>query len=445
MYTNKSKKYKIAALIVAAGVGSRCSDTIPKQYVKLAGKPVLFHTIRKFLANQHIDYVRVVINKNHENFYERFYRKIIDFLRNRHLNEKSTEHLFQRVKQEFIKKEEWIPVLDTGMTGGVDTKLLNPIYGGESRQNSVKLGLESLQKINPDFVVIHDACRPFVSNTLIDNLAQTMINDQHAGVVPAIEVEDTMSLANNDFIESTISREKLRAIQTPQIFNFKELLSCHQSNKEFTDDSSLMVEHKKHVTIIKGEKSNFKLTTKEDINVAKLLLEEPKYRVGTGYDIHKFVKVQDEAKSFIKICGVEIEHNMLIEAHSDGDVAIHAVVDAILGALGCGDIGEHFPPSSSEWKDCNSSHFLNFAAEKAKEKGYGVSNLDITIVCEEPKISPYKVAMKKSISEVLEVDDEFVNVKATTAEKLGSIGRNEGIAAHASVLLYKISPLHFTK
>ncbi|MDX5462261.1 MAG: 2-C-methyl-D-erythritol 4-phosphate cytidylyltransferase [Wolbachia endosymbiont of Tetragnatha montana] len=394
MHTNRLKKYKIAALIVAAGVGSRCNSTLPKQYIKLAGKSVLFHTIKRFLANQYIDYIRIAINRNHENFYEKAISPI------------------------------------------TDTKLLSPIYGGESRQSSVKLGLESLQEISPDFVVIHDACRPFVSNALINNLAQFMINDQYTGVVPAIEVEDTMSLVGNNFVESTISRGKLRAIQTPQIFNFKELLSCHQSVKEFTDDSSLMVEHKKHVAIIKGEKSNFKLTTKEDINMAKLLFEEPKFRVGTGYDIHKFIKVQNGAESFIKICGVEIEHNMAIEAHSDGDVAIHAIVDAILGALGCGDIGEHFPPSSSKWKDCNSSHFLDFAAKKAKEKGYSVSNLDITIVCEEPKISPYKVEMKKFISKALEIDDEFVNIKATTAEKLGSLGRNEGIAAHASVLLH---------
>ncbi len=371
-----AKKYKIAALIVAAGVGSRCNSTIPKQYIKLAGKSVLFHTIKRFLANQYIDYIRIAINRDHESFYE----KAISLI--------------------------------------TDTKLLSPVYGGENRQSSVKLGLESLQKVNPDFVVIHDACRPFVSDVLIDNLVESMINDQYTGVVPAIEVEDTMSLVSNSFIESTISRGKLRAIQTPQIFNFKELLSCHQSVKEFTDDSSLMVEHKKHVAIIKGEKSNFKLTTKEDINMAKLLFEEPKFRVGAGYDIHKFIKVQNGAESFIKICGVKIEHNMAIEAHSDGDVAIHAIVDAILGALGCGDIGEHFPPSSSEWKDCNSSHFLDFAAKKAKEKGYSVSNLDITIVCEEPKISPYKVEMKKFISKALEIDDEFVNIKATTAEKI---------------------------
>lgn len=394
MHTNRLEEYKIAALIVAAGVGSRCNAKIPKQYIKLAGKSVLFHTIRKFLANQYISYIRVVVNESQKDFYKEV----------------------------------------TSST--IDTKLLSPIYGGESRQSSVKLGLESLQKINPDFVVIHDACRPFVSNILIDNLIESMINGQYTGVVPAIEVEDTISLVSNNFVESTISREKLRAIQTPQIFNFRELLSCHQSVKEFTDDSSIMVEYKKHVKIIKGEKNNFKLTTKEDINMAKLLFEEPKFRAGAGYDIHKFVKVQNDAKSFIKICGVEIEHNMVIEAHSDGDVAIHAIVDAILGALGCGDIGEHFPSNASEWKDCNSSHFLDFAAKKAQKKGYSVSNLDITIVCEEPKISPYKAGMKEFISKILEINDELVNIKATTAEKLGSIGRNEGIATYASVLLH---------
>lgn len=393
MYTNRLEEYKIAALIVAAGVGSRCNAKIPKQYIKLAGKSVLFHTIRKFLANQYISYIRVVVNESQKDFYKEV----------------------------------------TSST--IDTKLLSPVCGGKSRQSSVKLGLESLQKINPDFVIIHDACRPFVSNILINNLIESMINGQYTGVVPAIEVEDTISLVSNNFIESTISREKLRAMQTPQIFNFRELLSCHQSVKEFTDDSSLMVEHKKHVAIIEGEKKNFKLTTKEDINMAKLLFGEPKFRVGTSYDIHKFVKIQNDAKSFIKICGVEIEHNMAIEAHSDGDVAIHAIVDAILGALGCGDIGEHFPPNSSKWKDCNSSHFLDFAAKKAQEKGYSVSNLDITIVCEEPKISPYKAGMKEFISKILEINGEFLSIKATTAEKLGSIGRNEGIATYASVLL----------
>ncbi|NUY39810.1 2-C-methyl-D-erythritol 2,4-cyclodiphosphate synthase [Wolbachia endosymbiont of Litomosoides brasiliensis] len=433
---NRPKKYKIAALIVAAGVGSRCSNTIPKQYMTLAGKPVLSYTVKKLLTSQYIDHVRVVINKNHEDLYS----ETIDSLHNYHLSE--AVHPFQHATLESRKKEEWIPVSNTGMIGSIDTKLLSPVYGGKSRQNSVKLGLESLQKINPDFVVIHDACRPFVSNTLIDNLARSMINNQYTGIVPAIGVEDTMSLINNDSIESTISRERLRAIQTPQIFNFKELLLYHRSNKEFTDDSSLMVEHKKHVVITKGEKSNFKLTTKEDINMARLLLEEPKYRVGIGYDIHKFIKAQDKTKSFIKVCGVEIKHDMEIEAHSDGDVAIHAVVDAILGALGYGDIGAYFPSNFPEWRDYNSSYFLDFAAKKAKKKGYNVSNLDITIVCEEPKISPYKMAMKKFISKILEIDNEFVNVKATTAEKLGSIGRNEGIAAHVSVLLYKIAPLH---
>ncbi|MCV3769164.1 2-C-methyl-D-erythritol 4-phosphate cytidylyltransferase [Wolbachia endosymbiont of Dipetalonema caudispina] len=397
MHINKLKRYKIIALIAAAGIGSRCSSIISKQYIKLAGKPVLFHTVRKLLANQYIDYVRVVINKSHENFYKEAISSIID------------------------------------------TKLLNPVYGGEIRQNSVKLGLESLQEINPDFVIIHDACRPFVSNALINNLTQFMINGQYAGVVPATKIENTMLIVNNDYIESTISRERLRTIQTPQIFNFKELLSCHQSNKKFSDDSSLMLEYKKCVAIINGEKNNFKLTTKEDIYMANFLLEEPKYRIGIGYDIHKFVKAQDNTKNFIRICGVEIEHNMAIEANSDGDVATHAIVDAILGALGCDDIGKYFPSNSPDWKDYNSSYFLSFAATKAKKKGYRVSNLDITIICEEPKISPCKTKMKQFISKMLEIDDEFVNIKATTAEKLGSIGRRKGIAAHASVLLYKLT------
>lgn len=396
MYISQSKGYKTAALIVAAGVGSRCNTSVPKQYIKIADKPILFHVVKKFLENQYINYVRVVINKDHEDSYNEVISSI------------------------------------------TDAKLLNYVYGGTSRKNSVRLGLEALKKDNPDFVIIHDACRPFVSSALIDKLIQSMSGGQYIGIVPTIKIEDTVSLVNENFIESAVSREKLHAIQTPQIFKFKELLLYHcQSPDEFTDDSSLVMEHKKHVATIHGEKSNFKLTTQEDIHMARLLFEKPKFRIGAGYDIHKFINAQNETNCFIKICGIEIKHNRVIEAHSDGDVAIHAIVDAILGALGYGDIGDHFPSHSSEWKDCNSLHFLEFAVEKAKEKQYSVSNLDITIVCEEPVISPYKVKMKKFISKVLEISDELVNIKATTAEKLGSIGRKEGIAAYASVLLCK--------
>lgn len=389
----KKEEYKTVALIVAAGIGSRCDTPIPKQYIKLKDEAVLFYVIKKFLANQNIDCVKVVINKEHENFYRDLVSSIID------------------------------------------TRLLNPIYGGKDRQESVKLGLESLQA---DYVIIHDACRPFVSNALIEKLIKLVsCNNQSIGIVPAIEIEDTVSLVSNNVIESTMQRTKLRAIQTPQIFNFKELLLCHTSTQElFTDDSSLVKAQKKHVEVIQGEKSNFKLTTKEDINRAKFLFSEPRFRVGSGYDIHRFKKTKN--KCFIKICGVEIEYDMKVEAHSDGDVALHAIVDAILGALGCGDIGDYFPPSSPEWKNCDSLHFLNFAIKKAKEKGYVISNLDITIICERPRISPYKTQMKAILSKTLEINDELVNVKATTAEKLGSIGREEGIAAYATVLLCNI-------
>lgn len=379
------KLKKCVALIVAAGVGNRCNTSISKQYIKLAGEPVLLHVIKKFLANQYIDYVRVVINRNHESFYR------------------------------------------DAVSSIVDTKLMSPVYGGESRQDSVRLGLESLQT---DYVMIHDACRPFISHTLIEKLIESM-SCEHTGVVPVVDVEDTVSLVDSGSIKSTICRTKLRAIQTPQIFNFAELLLCHQSTKEsFTDDSSLVMAYNKHVAIIQGEKGNFKLTTDEDLN---MVIAESKYRVGSGYDIHRF---KSSAECLIKICGVEVESEMAIEAHSDGDVAIHAIVDAILGALGCGDIGEHFSPDDPQWKNCYSSYFLNFAAEKAQEKGYSISNLDIIVVCEKPKISPYKAEMRKSIAKVLKISDELVNIKATTAEKLGSIGRAEGIAAYATVLLY---------
>uniref|UniRef100_UPI002FD1D237 2-C-methyl-D-erythritol 4-phosphate cytidylyltransferase n=1 Tax=Wolbachia endosymbiont of Pentidionis agamae TaxID=3110435 RepID=UPI002FD1D237 len=372
-------KYKIIALIVAAGVGSRCNTILPKQYVKLSGNPVLFHTIKKFLTNEF--YVKVVINKDHEAFYS------------------EVELLIH------------------------DTKLLKPVCGGKSRQESVRLGLESLREENPDYVIIHDACRPFVSNILIDKLVRSMNYDSKSiGVVPVLRVEDTVSLVNDSgLIESTICREEIRAVQTPQIFYFADLLSCHQlANVLFTDDSSLMLANKRYITTIQGEKSNFKLTTEEDMKMAKFFFEKQKFRVGTGYDVHRFIRAQNSSKCFIKICGVEIEHTMKVAAHSDGDVGIHAIVDAILGALGCGDIGEYFSPNSLEWKDCDSCYFLSFAARQIKEMGYIISNIDVTIVCEVPKISPYKVKMKKLLSQVLGVDEECLNIKATTTEKLGS-------------------------
>ncbi|WP_261722489.1 2-C-methyl-D-erythritol 4-phosphate cytidylyltransferase [Wolbachia pipientis] len=388
------KSYKYAALIVAAGIGKRCKTSVPKQYMKLAGKPVLCHAIEKFLVSKYVDYIRVVINENHEEYYN--------------------EAITVSVKS---------------------TKLLNPIYGGKTRQESVKLGLESFEQMSIQFIIVHDACRPFVSSIFIDRLIAYMGDCHHkyAGIVPAVALADTVSLVNNSVIESTLCRTKLKAIQTPQIFNFQELLLCHKStNKMFTDDSSLMVANQRNVITIHGEKNNFKLTTKEDINMAQFI---QKFLVGTGYDIHRFIKPQDCSQCLIKICGVEIEHDMAIDAHSDGDVAIHAIVDAILGALGCGDIGEHFPPSSSTWKGCDSSHFLDFAIKKAEESGYSVSNLDVTLVCEQPKISPYRDTMKKSIAKILGISDEFVSIKATTAERLGSIGRQEGISAHVIVLM----------
>ncbi|UWI83271.1 2-C-methyl-D-erythritol 2,4-cyclodiphosphate synthase [Wolbachia endosymbiont of Howardula sp.] len=433
----QEKKYKIATLIVAAGIGNRCNFNIPKQYIKLDGYPMLWHSIKKFLTNQYIDYIRVIIHKNHSNLYQETINHFIDI---------------SPICNIGILKTQLLPIQ---IKTTLEKKLLSPIYGGDTRYLSVKLGLESLQKIEPFFVIIHDACRPFLGNILINNIVQSMIRKRHMieGIVPVIAVEDTTASISNDIIQGIIPRHNIRNIQTPQIFNFKTLLSCYKSNhdlsnhsscqlaQDFTDDSSLMIACKKKVMIITGEKSNFKLTTKEDLHIAHLLFEKSKFRIGHGYDIHRFIKNNDEETQYIRICGVQIEHNMSIESHSDGDVAIHAIVDAILGALGCGDIGEYFPSDSLKWKNYNSLYFLYFVVNLSQEKGYIVSNLDITIVCETPIISPYKKQMKKIIAHVLDIQDESVNIKATTAEQLGSLGRSEGIKAYASVLLLHVSSL----
>ncbi len=389
---------KIIALITACGRGNRFNqgEGIPKQYMPLAGLPMLRHSILAFLNHPQIDEVICVIHPDDIKLYD-----------------------------ETVK--------------GLD--LLNPVFGGDTRQASIRRGLEQLRDYNPDKVLIHDGVRPFVSKRIISGILEKL--KTHPAVIPAITVEDTLKKIDDNKIEWTLERENLWRAQTPQGFIFDDILNSHIAFKDlsFTDDSALNEYAGIPVAIVAGSQNNFKITTEEDYDRAKALLPsminnvKEEVRCGCGFDVHGFREIQQHENPTIKIAGVEIEFNKKIDAHSDGDVAIHALMDALLGAVGAGDIGEHFPPSDNRWHDCDSSEMLKIVLQILQKNSASISNIDLTIIAEEPKISKYKDSMKNQLSTILNIATSRINIKATTCEKLGFIGRNEGIACQAIATL----------
>jgi 2-C-methyl-D-erythritol 4-phosphate cytidylyltransferase/2-C-methyl-D-erythritol 2,4-cyclodiphosphate synthase len=352
----------IAALIVAAGSGTRAGGALPKQYQQLAGKPMLAHSVQSLVNHPAISHVLVVISKEHEELY----------------------------------------TLDTPYA-----------IGGKERQDSVRLGLEALAKDKPDYVLIHDAARPFLSNNVIDRIVASLGED---AVIPALSVADTIRTKNG----KTLDRNNLLRIQTPQAFPFARILELHQQNKtSVTDDAELWVQAGGKVVYVEGEERNRKMTTAEDMRM-------PITKIGMGYDVHKLMD-----GDAIILGGVKIVHHRKLEGHSDADVVLHAIVDAILGALGAGDIGVHFPPSDAKWKGADSATFVEYVVEKMKERSATLSHLDVTIICEAPKITPHREAMRTRIAQLLRTDISTISVKATTTEGLGFTGRGEGIAAQA--------------
>jgi len=386
---------KIVALITTSGRGTRLSgDGIPKQYLPLAGVPLLRHSILAFLNHPKIDDVICVIHPDDVALYE-----------------------------------EAVIGLD----------LLNPVFGGETRQISVRKGLEALREYDPSRVLIHDGVRPFVSKQIISGVLEKL--ETHPAVIPAIAVEDTIKKYSDGKIEWTLERQDLWRAQTPQGFIYEDILNSHGAFKDlnFTDDSALNEYAGIPVAIIPGSQNNFKITTQEDYdrakNIAKIFIENVKEetRVGIGYDVHRFRKKNKDEDNFIRICGIDVEHDRKVEAHSDGDVAIHALIDAMLGAIGEGDIGEHFPPSDVRWKNCDSREMLKTINHLLVKKGGKIINIDITVICEKPKLSKLKNEMSEVLAKILNINKNRVNVKATTTEKLGFLGRAEGLAAEAVV------------
>jgi 2-C-methyl-D-erythritol 4-phosphate cytidylyltransferase/2-C-methyl-D-erythritol 2,4-cyclodiphosphate synthase len=376
---------KTAVVIVAAGLGTRAGGPIPKQYASLRGHPVLHHTLQTFLALAAIDAVQVVIGAgDHERYGE--------------------------------------------VAPQRSAKLLPPVVGGASRQASVLAGLLALEPHAPEHVLIHDAVRPFVDAATIARVLTALA--AAPGVVPAVPVADTLKRADaHGRVCSTVDRSGLWRAQTPQGFHFPMILAAHRAASGRTDlsDDAAVAEWAGHpVTLVAGTVANRKLTTAEDLAQAQAGFL-PDVRTGMGFDVHRTAP-----GDHVWLCGIRIPHRHGLEGHSDADVALHALTDALLGSIGEGDIGEHFPPSDERWKGAASEIFLREAARRVRRRAGTILNVDVTILCEAPKIAPFREQMRARIAAILGIDLDRTAVKATTTEGLGFPGRGEGIAAMAT-------------
>lgn len=387
----------VAALIVAAGRGLRAGADAPKQYRRLGNVPVLCRTLAPFLAESRIGTVLVVIGAGDRSRYDEAIGYLPETAR---------------------------------------TQLTAPIEGGETRQDSVRAGLEALAAVGfMGSVLVHDAARPFVSPALIERALAA--SAEHVAAIPALAVTDTVKrIDSNDLIAETLPREQLVFVQTPQAFALVELLAAHRAAHAagaggFTDDSAIMEWAGHRVATFAGDPVNLKLTYAEDFELAEQRFVRPLVtRTGTGYDVHAFAE-----GDHVWLGGIRIAHSRGVTAHSDGDVALHALTDAILGALADGDIGSHFPPSDPQWRGASSDRFLAFAASRVRQRGGRIDHLDITIVCEGPKIGPHRDAIRARIAEIAGLRLDQVGTKATTSERLGFTGRGEGLAALATATI----------
>ena len=312
-------------------------------------------------------------------------------------------------------------------------KLLEPVAGGETRQISVANGLEAVAILKPERVLIHDAARPFVSRNTIRRVAEAL--DIHTGAVAALPVADTVKRTNGAMIEDTLPRDRLWTAQTPQGFRFDAILDAHRQAREhrndsFTDDAAVAEWAGFEVAVVEGNRENIKITAPSDLEFARTVqarqVQDMETRTGNGFDVHAF-----EPGDHVVLCGVHIPHEASLAGHSDADAALHALTDAILGAIGEGDIGQIFPPGGDQWKDASSDIFLVDAASRLARRGGRLVNADITIICEAPKIGPHRDAMRRRVAEIVGTDIGRISVKATTSEQLGFTGRGEGIAAQA--------------
>ena len=375
------------ALILAGGRGTRLGAELPKQYLPLGGSVVLRQAVCNFIDHPGVDDVGVVIGAEDRGN------------------------------------------CDAALAG---LDLLEPVTGGGSRQESARLGLESLVSIAPETVLIHDAARPFVD---ADTIARTLVAlEAHPAALPAVPVSDTLKRERTDegelLVGQTVERSGLWRAQTPQGFRFPEILAAHRdaAGLALTDDAAVAEHAGLDVALVPGNQANVKITTEDDLDRARRWLGGRQFdlRTGTGFDVHGFGD-----GTAVTLCGVEIPHDRALAGHSDADVGMHALTDALLGAIAEGDIGIHFPPSDPRWRGEPSGTFLSHAADLVRGRGGSIVNLDLTLVCERPKIAPHREAMIHRIAETLGIEPGRISIKATTTEGLGFTGRGEGIAAQA--------------
>lgn len=381
------------ALVLAGGRGTRAGGGVPKQYREIGGVPMLRRTLAAFAEHPDIDAVRAVIHPDDTGLYQ-----------------EATE----------------------------DLELLGPVFGSDSRQGSSYNGLLSIDNFNPDAVLIQDAARPFTDRATIRRIIDSLAASPAA--IAAVPVIDTIKRGDTqDRVSGTVERAGLWRAQTPQGFRYKAILDAHTAVKdqELTDDAGVAEATGMPVQLVMGHENNIKVTTEEDFMRAETILRETagggataETRLGTGFDVHRF-----EPGDHVTICGVDIPHSARLKGHSDADVGLHAITDALFGALAEGDIGDHFPPSDPQWKSVDSAIFLAKAAERVRARQGVITSLDVTIICELPKIGPHRAAMRNRIAEICEIDPGRVSVKATTTEGLGFTGRAEGIAAQAAAAI----------
>ncbi len=370
------------AIVVAAGRGRRFGGGLPKQYRALAGRPVVRHALLSFLDHPEVAAVRPVIHPDDG---------------------------------------------ETFQTAARGLDLLEPVPGGASRQESVRLGLESLTGKDPRTVLIHDAARPFADRGVVSRVLAAL--ETTPGAIPALPVGDTLKRGQDGLCAGTVERRDLWRAQTPQGFRFKEILEAHRrfEGGEMTDDAALAEQAGLAVGLVMGSENNLKVTTADDLLRAEAMISAGSTRVGTGFDAHRF-----GAGGEVVLCGVPIPFKAGLEGHSDADVGLHALTDALLGAIGAGDIGGHFPPGDPKWRGVSSDIFLRRAGEMIAAKGASIANIDLTLICEEPRIGPHREAMIGRIAEILGLEPGRISVKATTTEGMGFTGRGEGIAAQAA-------------
>jgi 2-C-methyl-D-erythritol 4-phosphate cytidylyltransferase/2-C-methyl-D-erythritol 2,4-cyclodiphosphate synthase len=386
-----SKPERTAAILVAAGRGLRAGAGGPKQYRTIGGQTVIHRALEAFSTHPDVFAVQPVVNPDDA----AVFREAVAGLRHQ-----------------------------------------PPTNGGATRQESVRAGLEALAAEKPDIVLIHDAARPFVTAGVISRAIAAA--GRTGAAIPVAPVTDTIKITNEaGDVEATPDRARLRIAQTPQAFRFDVILEAHrraarEGRNDFTDDAAIAEWAGLTVATFEGDPANMKLTTPEDFvrEEARLASLLGDIRTGTGYDVHAFGE-----GDHVMICGVRVPHSKGFLAHSDGDVGLHALVDAILGALADGDIGSHFPPSDPKWKGASSDQFLKYAIERVTQRGGRVANLEVTLICERPKIGPLRDTMRAKIAEISGVDISRIAVKATTSERLGFTGREEGIAATASATI----------